>query len=84
MPFNPFKKNKENGGNQQEKKNSKVSMKRKSKGNVLTISVPESATELLQDNTPFIVDDQTVGAAVSIAKQSEIYQIRKIPILDKL
>lgn len=68
MPFNPFKKNKENGGNQQEKKNSKVSMKRKSKGNVLTISVPESATELLQDNTPFIVDDQTVGAAVSISE----------------
>ena len=68
--FGKKDKKKENAsgkGNAKEKK-SKVSMNRKGKGHALTISVPEAATELLQDNTPFIINGKTVGAAVSISE----------------
>lgn len=62
------KKNKDQKGESGEnKKDKKVSMNRKGKGHALTISVPESATELMQDNKPFIVNGQTVGAATSIS-----------------
>ena len=70
MPFFK-KKNKSNanGGKQDKKgKDTAPSMKRKSKGHALSISVKEAATELLEDNTAFIVDGKTVGAAVSISE----------------
>lgn len=72
MPFFGKKKKNDandNGGkdNKQNKK-SNVSMKRKGKGHALTISVPESATELMQDNAPFIINGKTVGAAVAISE----------------
>ena len=68
MPFFGKKKNADdnNGGKSNDKK-SNVSMKRKGKGHALTISVPEAATELLQENSAFIIDGQTVGAAVAIS-----------------
>ena len=71
MPFFGKKKNNANdNGGKDKKQNGKsnVSMKRKGKGHALTISVPESATELMQDNTAFILDGKTVGAAVSISE----------------
>lgn len=71
MPFFGKKKNNTNDNGSKDKKQngkSNVSMKRKSKGHALTISVPESATELMQDNTAFILDGKTVGAAVSISE----------------
>lgn len=58
----------ENGGKKKDKSKKNVSMKRKGKGHALTISVPESATELMQDNEPFIIDGKTVGAAVTISE----------------
>ena len=60
------KKNKNNDGG--DKKEKKASMKRKNKGHALTVSVPESATELMEDNAPFIINGQTVGAATSISE----------------
>lgn len=58
----------DSGSGKSKDKKSKVSMNRKGKGHALTISVPEAATELLQENKPFIVNGKTVGAAVSISE----------------
>lgn len=68
------KKNKGSGkapGKDKKGKDSKkpnVSMNRKKRGHALTISVKESATELLNENAPFIVNGRTVGAATSITQ----------------
>lgn len=73
MPLFGKKKDGNQDGGKQDKKQQKggkpnVSMNRKGKGHALTISVSESATELLNDNKPFIVNGKTVGAAISISE----------------
>lgn len=63
-----FNKKNKNADGEKNNNKKKPSMKRKSKGNTLAISVPEAATESLQNNEEFIINDQTVGAATKISE----------------